>query len=131
MLIVTNNVEASVEFADTVSSAPLAHLSHICPFVEMRVEALHAGQRRDAVISPDRVHIALMKINTIKPVTLMNKRNRSHLVTRVVIRYICILLPFGYSSDTLLDYFKIVPLRTCTFCKASLNQFVLQRKPYK
>ncbi len=60
-MILTNNVEASVEFADAVSGAPLTHLSHICPFVQMRVEALHTGQRRDAIISPDRVHIALMK----------------------------------------------------------------------
>lgn len=61
ILIFTNNVEASVELTDSVSSAPLPHFSHICPFVEMRVEPFHAGQRRDAVVPPDRVHITLIR----------------------------------------------------------------------
>lgn len=55
----THYVEAAVELADPVSGPALAHLADLGPLVEVRVEALHAGQRLGAVVASHCIDVAL------------------------------------------------------------------------
>lgn len=57
----THYIEATVEFADSISSPPLAHLADLRPFVEVGVISLHTGQWCHAIISSHCIHKILAR----------------------------------------------------------------------
>lgn len=58
--LLTNNVQAAVELADTIASSSLTHLFHFYPLIQMGIVFLHTGKRCYTVIATHSVNMVLL-----------------------------------------------------------------------
>lgn len=57
--LLTHNIQAAVELADTVPSPSLTHLFHFYPLIQVGIVFLHAGKRCYTIIASHGVDVVL------------------------------------------------------------------------